>query len=34
VAGMEKKGSGGSDSGSEINAEKIVHDRLAGLGYV
>jgi predicted AlkP superfamily phosphohydrolase/phosphomutase len=31
VAGMEKKGSGG---GSDGHAERIVHDRLAGLGYV
>jgi predicted AlkP superfamily phosphohydrolase/phosphomutase len=35
VAGMEKKSSGGgSDSGSDNDAERIVHDRLAGLGYV
>jgi len=31
VAGMEKKGSGG---GSNVGAERIVRDRLAGLGYV
>jgi predicted AlkP superfamily phosphohydrolase/phosphomutase len=31
VAGMEKKGPGG---GSDENSERIVHDRLAGLGYV
>jgi hypothetical protein len=31
VAGMEKKGTGG---GSDSEAERIVHDRLAGLGYV
>jgi len=35
VAGMEKKKSGdGSDGGSDNDAERIVHDRLAGLGYV
>jgi predicted AlkP superfamily phosphohydrolase/phosphomutase len=31
VAGMEKKGPGG---GSDEESQKIVHDRLAGLGYV
>ncbi len=31
VAGMEKKSPGG---GSDGEAERIVHDRLAGLGYV
>jgi predicted AlkP superfamily phosphohydrolase/phosphomutase len=31
VAGVEKKSSGG---GSDGEAERIVHDRLAGLGYV
>jgi len=31
VAGMEKKRSGG---GPDDETEKIVHDRLAGLGYV
>ncbi len=31
VAGMEKKNSG---SGSDSESERIVHDRLAGLGYV
>jgi predicted AlkP superfamily phosphohydrolase/phosphomutase len=30
VAGMEKKGEVMSDA----NAEQIIHDRLAGLGYV
>ncbi len=30
VAGMEKKSSGGADN----EGERIVHDRLAGLGYV
>ena len=35
VAGMEKKKPGdGSDGGSDNDAERIVHDRLAGLGYV
>jgi predicted AlkP superfamily phosphohydrolase/phosphomutase len=32
VAGMEKKSSGGDSGDGE--AEKTVHDRLAGLGYV
>jgi len=31
VSGMEKKGSGG---GSDEESARIVHDRLAGLGYV
>jgi predicted AlkP superfamily phosphohydrolase/phosphomutase len=31
VAGMERKSSGG---GSKAESERIVHDRLAGLGYV
>jgi hypothetical protein len=31
VAGMEKKGPG---RGSDEESAKIVHDRLAGLGYV
>jgi len=31
VAGMEKKSSGG---GADDEGERIVHDRLAGLGYV
>ena len=31
VAGMEKKGTGG---GSDAESQRIVHDRLAGLGYV
>ena len=31
VAGMEKKGAGG---GSDEESRRIVHDRLAGLGYV
>ena len=31
VTGMEKKGRGG---GPDADAERIVHDRLAGLGYV
>jgi predicted AlkP superfamily phosphohydrolase/phosphomutase len=31
IAGMEKKSSGG---GPDSEAERIVHDRLAGLGYV
>lgn len=31
VAGMEKKGPGGSQNSE---AEKLIHDRLAGLGYI
>jgi hypothetical protein len=31
VAGREKKGPGG---GSDEESQRIVHDRLAGLGYV
>jgi hypothetical protein len=30
VAGMEKKGPGGRDD----EGDKLIHDRLAGLGYV
>jgi arylsulfatase A-like enzyme len=32
VAGMEKKIPGGGST--DDDAEKIIHDRLAGLGYV
>jgi arylsulfatase A-like enzyme len=31
VAGMQKKGPG---AGSDEESQRIVHDRLAGLGYV
>jgi hypothetical protein len=31
IAGMEKKSPG---NGPDSDAERIVHDRLAGLGYV
>jgi arylsulfatase A-like enzyme len=31
IAGMEKKGPSG---GSDEESQRIVHDRLAGLGYV
>jgi hypothetical protein len=31
VAGMEKRTPG---DGTDVESEKIIHDRLAGLGYV